>query len=88
MTRSASFVMVLRAALSQCHSKRSARCFVGKPCTTATIAHGRDDLRAVRFAPPTSSPLCCRSRRGGFTVKPMYVFMRGRGTDVERERRR
>jgi hypothetical protein len=33
--------------------------------------------RAVRRAPPLSSPLCCRRRRALSTVAPMYVAARG-----------
>lgn len=53
--------------VSSSSSASCSRACVGKPYTTSTICHGRP-LR-VRQAPFTSSPLCCRKRRRGSTVK-------------------
>jgi len=49
----------------------SQMCAAG-PRTDAGPHHGR--LRLVRLAPPAMAPLCCRMRRGGLTVNPMYVW--------------
>mmetsp|Transcript_34880 Transcript_34880/g.104339 ORF Transcript_34880/g.104339 Transcript_34880/m.104339 type:complete len:402 (+) Transcript_34880:72-1277(+) len=55
----------------QAYSNCSAAILLGKPHTQSTIFHGLQ--RFVFHAPIVSSPLCCRRRRRGSTVKPMYV---------------
>ena len=66
--RAASRTARLSAGFCHAHSNCSAWTFDGNPCTNSTISHGRS-LR-VYFAPDASTPLCCRMRRSGLTVKP------------------
>ena len=61
----AAAAVVLEEAHSACRASRHVR----KPLTTQWKCHTPP---LVRLAPPASSELCCRSRRDGSTVAPMY----------------
>ena len=54
------------------HSNASASCLLVKPVTKQTHTHLFPLCFLVRFAPPFIFLLCCRTRRLGSTVKPIY----------------
>jgi hypothetical protein len=54
------------------HSNFKAATIEEKPDTRPTISQGLSVERAVRAAPPFTSPLCCFNRLGGLGVLPMY----------------